>query len=73
MKKYTVVGFYSDNDQRFCGTFKAKTPDDAEQAALDSVQDDPDNSGDLHICAVFAGHLRTVDTESNINPPLTYA
>jgi predicted NUDIX family phosphoesterase len=70
MKTYTVVGFYSDNGQRFCGSFEAKTPEEAEEEALGSVNDDPDNSGKLHICAVFKGDLTPVDSECNLNPPL---
>lgn len=70
LKTYTVVGFYSDNDQRFGTSVRAKDPDDAESRVLKEIAADEDNSGQLHICAVFEGDIQCVDTDGYLNPPL---
>jgi IMP cyclohydrolase len=36
-RSYLVVGTYADNDQRFAQTFKAFTPEEAEQLAQEDV------------------------------------
>ena len=50
-KKYTVVGYYADTDQRYLSHFMAKSGVEAEKAAIGS------SSGNLCVVASFSGHL----------------
>ena len=58
LKMFTVVGFYEDNNQRYCDTFEAKTPDKAEKMALAKAR--AEESTDLLIAGVFEGELSAV-------------
>ena len=52
-RQYTVVGFYHDTQQQYCGYVRAATPQEAEDLACE-------NNPTLVVAAVFAGHLTPV-------------
>ena len=58
LKMFTVVGFYAANDQRYCDSFEAKTPDKAEKLAVAKAL--TEESADLLIAGVFEGELTAV-------------
>ena len=58
---YTVVGFWQDNDQRYCEHVLADTPQAAEDLCLE-------HEPGLAVCAVFAGKLKALDDwDTHIN------
>ena len=58
-KEYTVVGFWTDTDQRYVRHFMAGNPKEAEDKALNGRHD-------LAICGTFLGHLLVADKETHI-------
>jgi len=57
--KYTVVGIYEDNHQRFCTTVDALTPGQAESLA------EAEAGPDLIVAGVFAGDLTPADIHTD--------
>ena len=56
--RYTVVGVYEDNGQRWCDVFVAKSPADAEAKALRVYEG--------LVAAVFRGELTPVDEDPTL-------
>lgn len=52
-KKYTVVGIYEDDGQRWCDSFDAESPEDAEEQAEDAYPG-------VTIAGTFEGDLTPV-------------
>ena len=62
VQPYTVVGIYTDNDQRTCVHVEASSATDAEVRARQSEEW---RDHEVRIAAVFDGHLRAVDTNES--------
>jgi len=58
-KSYTVAGYYPENHQRWCGSYVADSPGDAEAAALEE-------NPSVAVVAVFEGEHDCVDTDSDV-------
>jgi hypothetical protein len=58
MSTYTIVGYYSDTQHRFCETVSARSVAAAQKKALKRW-------GGLVICGVFSGELFPVCSEFN--------
>lgn len=61
MKKFTVVGLYESNNQRYCTHVTAH---DSVEAISKGRKDAEEASGGdyLNVAGVFSGHLNCVDT-----------
>jgi len=59
VKKFTVVGFWPDTDQRFCDLVLATNASTAEQKCLK-------NNPGLAICATFAKAIQPVDKQEYV-------
>lgn len=55
---YTVVGVYTDNNQRYCDTFEALSADEAESLAQSASVERGD--GEILVAGVFYGRLEPV-------------
>ena len=53
MNKYTIVGYYRDNNQPFVGHIKAATP---QQAAKQALEKAADQNLDLYVVEAFKGY-----------------
>lgn len=58
-KKFTVVGFYEDTEQRFCETVDAADSAEAEKEVFDSHPD-----SDLIITGVLKGECECADLDT---------
>ena len=56
---YTCVGMYEDNGQRWCESYEAESPEEAELTALRKAVER--GEGDLLICGTFLGDMACVD------------
>lgn len=56
LKKYTVIGVYLDNQQRYADTFDALSSEDAEDQAVAATSDE----GDLLVAGVVEGDVKVV-------------
>lgn len=56
MNKYTVIGFYRDNEQPFIQHVTAKDPKAAAVVAVCSLSLEEDYDGDLNVVEVLEGH-----------------
>lgn len=63
MKKYTVFGFYEDNNQRAGFHVEAKNPDHAEKRAIKIAS--VDMGGDFVPVVVLGGYIQALDTENS--------
>lgn len=60
MKKFTVIGYFKDNAQRFCGHAEAENADQAEKNV---VKERMEAEGlDIAVCGVIEGEHKCLDT-----------
>ena len=59
--QFTVIGFYADTKQRFADSFKASSPEEAEEMCLRQYDG-------VSVCGVIKGNHNCADSHAYVRP-----